>query len=72
MRVVQLHTLREPFRSEAEMTEESEVISKYSSPGLKRNMLSRYAKAWHLRENYRMTREEREALLDQLYDEKPK
>ena len=54
------------------MTEESEVISKYSSPGLKRNMLSRYAKAWHLRENYRMTREEREAILDQLYDERPK
>jgi hypothetical protein len=45
----------------------NEILAKYSSPGLKRRMLSRYAKAWHLRENYRMTQQEREALLDELY-----
>jgi hypothetical protein len=37
------------------------------SQGLKRNMLSRYAKKWHLRENYKMTQQERDALLDELY-----
>lgn len=47
--------------------EESEILVRYSSPGLKRNMFSRYAKAWHLRENYRMTQQEREGLLDKLY-----
>jgi len=52
------------------MTEESEVLSKYSSLGLKRNVLSRYGKRWHLRENYRMTQEERDKLLDELYGEK--
>jgi len=30
-------------------------------------MLSRYAKKWHLRENYKMTQQERDALLDELY-----
>jgi hypothetical protein len=46
-----------------------EILKRYSSPGLKRNIFSRYAKAWHLRENYRMTTQEREALLDELYKE---
>jgi hypothetical protein len=45
----------------------TEILAKYSSPSMKRSVLSRYAKAWHLRENYRMTQEEREALLDGLY-----
>jgi len=42
-----------------------EIIAR--SPGLKRNVLSRYGKKWHLRENYRMTQEERDKLLDELY-----
>ncbi len=59
------------------MSTDEEIVIKFSTPGLKRNMLSRYAKAWHLRENYRMTREERDALLAELYatdhsDRRPK
>jgi len=50
--------------------EEGEILAKYSSPGLKRNQFSRYAKHWHLRENYRMTLQEREELLDKLYGNK--
>jgi hypothetical protein len=45
------------------MTDE-EIVA---PPGLKRNTLSRYAKKWHLRENYKMTQQERDALLDELY-----
>lgn len=51
----------------SETTSEAEILSRYSSPGLKRDMLSRYGKKWHLRENYRMTQKERDALLDKLY-----
>jgi hypothetical protein len=49
------------------MSTDEEIVAKFSTPGLKRNVLSRYAKTWHLRDNYRMTREERDALLDKLY-----
>jgi len=50
------------------MATAEEVVAQ--SPGLKRNTLSRYGKRWHLRENYQMTQEERDKLLDELYGEK--
>lgn len=49
------------------MATAEEIIAR--SPGLKRNVLSRYGKKWHLRENYQMTQEERDKLLDELYGE---
>jgi len=50
------------------MATAEEIIER--SPGLKRNVLSRYGKKWHLRENYQMMQEERDKLLDELYGEK--
>jgi len=50
--------------------EELDLLEKYSSPGLKRNALSRWAKWWHLSDTYRMTPEERKKLLDELYQVK--
>ena len=49
------------------MATDEETVDANSTLGLKRNMLSRYAKKWHLRENYKMTQQERDALLDELY-----
>jgi hypothetical protein len=46
---------------------ERQILAKYSTPGLKRSELSRYGKMWHLRECYRMTPEEREKLLSEMY-----
>ena len=44
------------------------IIDRYSTPGLKRNELSRDAKKAQLQESFKNdTREEREAILDKLY-----
>ena len=48
-------------------TETAEILERYSTPGLKRKILSRYGMKWRLLEAYRMTAEEREKLLDDLY-----
>lgn len=49
------------------MSTDKEVLEQHSSPGLKRNMLSRYGKKWHLMDTYKMSQEERTKVLDELY-----
>jgi hypothetical protein len=57
--------------STAPCPSEAEILARYSTPELKRGMLSRYGKKWHLMDGYRMTMEEWEELLDELYGEQP-
>lgn len=47
--------------------DEKEILAKYSTPGLRRRVLSRYGKKWQLRDSYRMSPDEMEKLLDELY-----
>lgn len=60
--------LKCPECSEKKMNEFHEAaLRKHATPGLKRSQMSRYGKKWHLLETQRMTKEERDKLLDELY-----
>jgi hypothetical protein len=50
---------------------EQEILERYSTPGLRRNVLTRAGKKWHLQDFARITPEEIEAVLDQLYPPEP-
>ena len=50
------------------VSDEAAVLAKYSTPGLKRSMLSRKAKDEQLQDIYKkMSREDRAKILDDLY-----
>jgi hypothetical protein len=50
---------------------EQEILARYSTPGLRRNELTRAGKKWHLQGFARITPKEIEAILDQLYPLEP-
>jgi hypothetical protein len=50
---------------------EQEILERYSTPGLRRNVLTRAGKKWHLQGFARITPEEIEVILDQLYPPEP-
>jgi hypothetical protein len=55
---------------EARMTEQ-EILARYSTPGLRRNVLTRAGKKAHLQTMPRITPEEIEEILNRLYPEHP-
>jgi hypothetical protein len=46
---------------------EQEILARYSTPGLRRNELTRAGKKWHLQGFTRITSDEIEEILDRLY-----
>jgi len=52
-------------------SDEAAILAKYSSPGLKHNMLTRREKDAQLQDIYKkMSKEDREKILDELYGPK--
>jgi hypothetical protein len=50
---------------------EQEILARYSTPGLRRNVLTRAGKKWHLQGFARITSDEIEEILDRLYPCEP-
>jgi hypothetical protein len=50
---------------------EQEILARYSTPGLRRNELTRAGKKWHLQGFARITADEIEEILDRLYPCEP-